>query len=211
MATTGAGRPNQRSRTRKDLLEAASRLVRRGVKPSIEEIAAEALVSRATAYRYFPSADDLLLEAALDVAVPAAEDLFRGQATTDPSTRVERVDSVLHDMILANEPAIRMMLVQSLQRANAGAGSGEFSGRQNRRTPLIEAALAPARHQFRPGTLETLVRALALVIGTEGVVACKDVLQLDDAESRKVKRWAIRALIDAARKPELPRGVKGGK
>jgi hypothetical protein len=26
------------------------------------------------------------------------------------------------------------------------------------------------------------------------------VLQVDDAEARKVKRWAIRALVDAARK-----------
>jgi hypothetical protein len=29
----------------------------------------------------------------------------------------------------------------------------------------------------------------------------KDVLQLDDAEARKMKRWAIRALVEAARKP----------
>jgi hypothetical protein len=32
------------------------------------------------------------------------------------------------------------------------------------------------------------------------MVVCKDVLQLDDADARKVKRWAIRALIEAARK-----------
>jgi hypothetical protein len=32
------------------------------------------------------------------------------------------------------------------------------------------------------------------------MVVCKDVLQLDDTESRKMKRWAIRALIEAARK-----------
>jgi hypothetical protein len=38
------------------------------------------------------------------------------------------------------------------------------------------------------------------VIGTEGMIVCKDVLQLDDAEARKVKRWAIRALVAAARR-----------
>ncbi|RYF89895.1 MAG: TetR/AcrR family transcriptional regulator, partial [Caulobacteraceae bacterium] len=47
------GRSNQRRRTRKDLLEAAARLMKRGAKPSLEEIAEEAMVSRATAYRYF--------------------------------------------------------------------------------------------------------------------------------------------------------------
>ncbi len=36
--------------------------------------------------------------------------------------------------------------------------------------------------------------------GTEAVVVCKDVLQLSDADARKMKRWAIRALIEAARK-----------
>ena len=28
-----------------------------------------------------------------------------------------------------------------------------------------------------------------------------DVLQLDDTEARRVRRWAMRALIDAARQP----------
>jgi hypothetical protein len=73
--------------------------------------------------------------------------------------------------------------------------------RQNRRTPLIEAALAPVRERFRPGELRLLTRALALVVGTEAMIVCKDVLQLDDAETRKVKRWAVKALVEAALKP----------
>ena len=48
--------------------------------------------------------------------------------------------------------------------------------RQNRRTPLIEAALAPARKQFRPADLEMLIKALALIIGTEALVVFRDVL-----------------------------------
>ena len=51
------GRPNQRSRTRKDLLDAASRLLKQGRRPTLEEVAEEARVSRATAYRYFPSVE----------------------------------------------------------------------------------------------------------------------------------------------------------
>jgi AcrR family transcriptional regulator len=199
------GRPNQKRRTRKDLLQAASRLMRQGRNPGLEEIAAEAMVSRATAYRYFPSVEALLLEASLDVAIPEAEALFRDGSPDDPVARLERVDAALHDMILANEAPLRMMLVHSLQRGLRGEPDAGVPARQNRRTPLIEAALAPARRQFRPGTLDTLGKALALVIGTEAMVVCKDVLQLDDAEARKVKRWAIRALVEAARKP-APRG-----
>jgi AcrR family transcriptional regulator len=203
MDTAPQGRPNQRRRTRKDLLQAATRLMRQGRKPSLEDIAEEAMVSRATAYRYFPRLEPLLLEAALDVAVPEADALFERAPTDDAVARVERVDDALHDMILANETQLRTMLVHSLQRGIGGDGDA-LPARQNRRSPLIEAALSPVRRQFKPTALKHLAHALALVIGTEALVVCKDVLQLDDAEARKVKRWAIRALIEAARRQPAP-------
>jgi AcrR family transcriptional regulator len=196
-----SGRPNQRTRTRKDLLRAAARLVKQGHAPTLEEVASEALVSRATAYRYFPSIEALLVEAAVDVSVPEPEEIFGDDATPDPVERLQRVDTVLHDSIVANEPLLRSMLAHTLQQGVSADGDGKTPRRQNRRTPLIEAALEPARDQFKPATLRMLTRALALVIGTEAAIVVKDVLQLDDAEARKTKRWAIRALVEAARKP----------
>jgi AcrR family transcriptional regulator len=193
-------RGNQKQRTRKDLLQAASRLTKQGLRPSLEEVAAEAMVSRATAYRHFPSVDALMLEASLDVDTPDADKLFTARASADPVARLLRVDAALHDMILANEVPLRMMLAHSLERAAKGDAADEVPLRQNRRTPLIEAALEPAHDQFKAAALDTLTQALALVIGTEAMLVCKDVLQLDDARTRKVKRWAIRALVDAARR-----------
>lgn len=192
-------RPNQTRRTRKSLLQAASRLMQQGRTPSLEEIAEEALVSRATAYRYFSGVEALLLEASLDVAIPEAGELFQAGSTDDPILRLESVDTALHDMILANEAPLRMMLANSLQRGLRGEQDGDIPARQNRRTLLIEAALEPARKQFKSAALKTLSQALALIMGPEAMVVCKDVLQLDDAEARKVKRWAIRALVEAAR------------
>jgi AcrR family transcriptional regulator len=192
----GTGRENQRRRTRKDLLQAAARLIREGRRPSIEEVAAAAMVSRATAYRYFPDVEALLLEASLDVAVPGPEDLFGEDrdASEDPVARMLRVDAALHAMILANEPQLRLMLAHSL-RAGPGAGVPK---RQNRRTPLIEAALAPARGRFDPAALDRLQKALALLVGPEAMVVFRDVLQVDEREAEEVKRWAIRALVEAA-------------
>jgi AcrR family transcriptional regulator len=198
MADT-AGRPNQRRRTRKDLLEAASRLMKQGRKPSLEEVAEAALVSRATAYRYFASIEALLVEAALDVVAPSPEEVFKGAPATDPVARIERVDAAFDTMMAANEAGLRMMLARSMERATA-AGGANLPKRQNRRSPLIEAALAPAGKQFKPADLQMLSRALALIIGTEGMVVFKDVLQISDAEARKVRRWAIRALVETARK-----------
>src|SRR5690606_35072007 len=113
-------RANQRLRTRKDLLRAAARLLAAGRTPTLEEVAAEALVSRATAYRYFPGIEALLLEAALDVAIPTPEELFpEGQdgALSDPVARIQRVDDVFHEMILANEPSLRLFLANSLRQS----------------------------------------------------------------------------------------------
>jgi AcrR family transcriptional regulator len=197
---TDAGRPNQRTRTRKDLLQAASRLMKQGRRPTLEEVAEEALVSRATAYRYFPSLDALIIEAPLEGAVPDPNNLFQDGSSDDPVERLERVDAALADMISANESSLRLMLASSLQRSVNGERESDVPSRQNRRTALVEAALAPARNQFTPAGLKALTKSLALIIGTESMVVLKDVLQLDEDGARKVRRWAIRALVDAARK-----------
>ena len=64
------GRANQLRRTRKDLLQAAARLMREGRHPSLDEVAEAAMVSRATAYRHFPDVSALLVEATLDIDTP---------------------------------------------------------------------------------------------------------------------------------------------
>lgn len=193
-----AGRANQRSRTRKDLLAAASRLHQAGRNPTLDEVAAEAMVSRATAYRYFSGIEALLVEAALDVAMPDAT-LFRDDDGGDAAARLIRADAAVAAMIRANEPALRAMLIHSLQQSLAGAA--EVPLRQNRRTPLIEAALAPVQAVMEPETYRMLVRALALVIGTEAQLAFKDVLQLDDGEADAIRAWIIAALVSAAKVP----------
>ena len=103
----------------------------------------------------------------------------------------------MHDLTLANE-ADATDAVHSFGAAPGGAS--RLPPRQNRRTPLIEAALAPVASNSASAR-ELLTHALAMVIGTEAIIVVKDVLQLEDAEARKVKRWAIRALVEAARRP----------
>lgn len=192
------GRENQKRRTRKDLLVAASRLLQQGRKPSLEEIAEEAFVSRATAYRYFPNVDQLLIEAALDVATPDPEALFAEEESGDPARRLLMADNALQKMMRENEPQLRMMLAKSLE-ASLG-GMQDVPPRQNRRVPLIEAALDPMRGEMKNATRRTLVQALALLFGTEANIVCKDVLQIGDKEADRIRRWAMQALLDAARK-----------
>lgn len=201
MSAETGGRANQLRRTRKDLLQAAARLARSGRSPTLDEVAEAAMVSRATAYRHFPDFNALLIEAALDIDTPQAEAVLRDTPADDPVARLERVDAAIEAMIRDNEVSLRLMLKHTLERSVRAADAGGAPLRQNRRAPLIDAALEPARGQFRPAALKTLRQALGLVIGTEAMLALKDVMQLDEAEARRVRRWAIRALVDAARKP----------
>jgi len=188
------GRPNQKQRTRKDLLEAAARLVREGRRPSLDEVAEAALISRATAYRYFPNIEALLIEASIQLAAPDAG-LLEGASPSDPVERLQKVDGAFETMILENEAALRLMLARIVERGVRGGAPSDLPVRQNRRLPLIEAALEPSRQNIDPGTFEKLVSALSILIGTESFVVTKDVLQLSDAEAREVRRWAVEALV----------------
>jgi AcrR family transcriptional regulator len=200
-AADGSGaRARQKLRTRKDLLQAAARLLREGRTPTFEEIAEAAMVSRATAYRYFPGLDALLLEAELDVAMPTPEAFFAEDGSTDPLARLRRLEETLVAMIAENEPAMRLMLAQSLQRSVDPAADPAAPTRQNRRGPLVAAALAPVRDQFDEAAFDTLGKALVLLLGIEAVVVFKDVLRLPPDEAEQVRNWAMAALVAAARK-----------
>jgi len=207
-AVPPAGRANQRLRTRKDLLDAAARLMQRGEKPTLEEVAQEALVSRATAYRYFPSPEALMLEAAVHIAVPDVSTVFDGLATDDPAARLQRVDAALHEMVLANETPMRLMLAGMLEQS-AGRAASDPPARQNRRAGLIEAALAPAAAQLSAERHALLSQAAALLVGAEALFVAKDVLRLNDGETRKLKRWALAALTKAALAESLADGPDG--
>ena len=65
-------RTNQKARTRADLLAAASALIRAGRRPTVEEVALAAGISKRTAYRYFTSQEHLLADAALETLRPAS-------------------------------------------------------------------------------------------------------------------------------------------
>jgi AcrR family transcriptional regulator len=190
---------NQELRTRKDLLLAAARLLKQGRKPSMDDVAQEALVSRATAYRCFRNVDALLAEAPVDDATSSIDGLFAKNNSTDPEARVDEAEAALHDIVFKNEAQLRIMLAHTISRALDPDSSGPK--RQNRRGPLIEAALSTARHRFRDKDYERLCAALALIFGTESMIVFRDVLNLDEKTARQVKSWAVRALVRAALKP----------
>src|SRR5919198_6114983 len=61
-AVSGTGRERQTRRTRRALIAAADELFAEGRVPTVAAVAERADVARATAYRYFPTQEALLLE-----------------------------------------------------------------------------------------------------------------------------------------------------
>lgn len=190
-------RANQKARTRQAIVRAAGSLLRDGQKPTLEEIAEEARVSRATAYRYFPGLDALLNEATIDLLLPEADDLLGADAPKDPFERLALVDETFDQACREQEVPLRLMLARILEQSVRGA-DGEVPLRQNRRIPAVAKALAPLARQLGKARTERLGKALAMVVGTEGFLALKDVAGLDRDEAREVRRWAINALVDAS-------------
>ncbi len=192
------GRSNQRHRTRKDLLAAATRLLKGGKTPDMDAVAAEAMVSRATAYRYFPSVEALLIEAPLDGAVPSPDEVFANDRSTDAYERVAKAEAALYDAVKNNEAQLRLMLAASLERKAKGLTTDDIPVRQNRRQGLIEAALSPVRDRMTEATYEKLCASLSLIFGTEAMIVFKDVLGIDEKAAQRVKSWTMRTLIEAA-------------
>lgn len=193
-----SGRTNQRRRTRKDLLSAATKLMKEGRTPTMDDVAEAAMVSRATAYRYFPTIEALLIEAPLDGRTPEPEALFDGDDSMDPVARVEKAEAALHEMVYRNEAPLRVMLAASLERSVREGAGEDVPVRQNRRIGLIEAALAPARDRLSDEAYGRLCAALAMMFGIEALVVFRDVLGVDAGTARRVKSWAARTLVQAA-------------
>lgn len=186
----------QKYRTRKDILQAATRLVKAGGAPTMEEVAAEAMVSRATIYRYFTNVETLLFEASVDVSIPDPNDFFSGIDSQDPVERLDMAEAMMHEVIYENENIMRHL--QAGATLAKSEGQGAPPRRQNRRVPLIAAALEPIREKLPKKDFDRLSAALALVFGPESMIVYRDVVPISPAKARAVKSWILKALVEAS-------------
>src|ERR1700726_223724 len=88
MTIQSAGRVNQKARTRAAIVRAVQDLARAGAEITMPAVARAALVSEATAYRYFPDLPSLLMGADTGAWPDPAEALAPVAGTDDPVERV---------------------------------------------------------------------------------------------------------------------------
>ncbi|WP_051581121.1 TetR/AcrR family transcriptional regulator [Pseudonocardia acaciae] len=195
-----ATRDNQKQRTRRALIDAAVRLATEGRSPTIPEVAEEALVSTATAYRYFSNTRELMFEVAARQAQPRIEDLVEA-LPAGPEERIDVLVARIAEFQLESEPLWRAVLGATLERWFAEAEVAESERvpvRGSQRLDAVTAALAPLRDTLPSEELRRLTMATMLVCGVEAMVAARDACGLEPAEAKETMRWAARALQRAA-------------
>ena len=191
-------RVNQKRRTRAALVEAAHRLLERGQTPTVADVADEAFVSRATAYRYFPSHEHLLLEVVLERSIDEINRTVDASAGSgDAAARLQGLVSAIQAEIAANEAAFRSLLQLSI--AQPPSNQPTVAGiRGERRLHWIEQALEPIGGELDQRARRRLANALALCVGAEAFVVLRDLCGLEPAEAEETLRWAAAALLASA-------------
>jgi len=191
---TETGRVAQRRRTRRAILDATAQLLQAGQEPSVNEIAAAADVSRRTVYLYYPTLDQLVLDAtigSLNVDVDAA---LAAQTSTDPHERLRTLVTETFATMETSLPLGRKLIRLTVDAPAPTAGPR----RGHRRIGWVEWAVEPLRDRMTRSDYDDLVSALALVIGWEAFIVLLDVRDLTPRRARAVTLRTADAILDAA-------------
>jgi AcrR family transcriptional regulator len=183
---------------RKTLLDAAQQLMAQGITPSVAELAEHARVSRATAYRYFPS-QSALIAAVVDESLGPI--LAWNSAAPDAATRVDELLRFAFPRLEAHEAPLRAAIMVSLQQhaeASAGKAGNEPRLVRGHRVDILKRAIAPLAADLTPAQQDRVAQALSLVYGSEVFLVLKDIWHLKLPEITDVVRWTAQAIIRQA-------------
>jgi AcrR family transcriptional regulator len=168
MTDSDTGRVNQKKRTRIAIVQACATV-------TMPDVARLALVSEATAYRYFPDLASLVSEAFDGMWPSPAEALGPVAGSRDPVERVAFACEFLLRRVLGSQTAVRAMIAATITRPEQAAT------RPGLRFGLIEEALAPLNDTLGgadPARLTQLKHDLAAVVSAEALFSLTDLARL---------------------------------
>jgi len=189
------GRANQKKRTHDAIVDAARDLIGTGAEITMAAVANAALVSEATAYRYFPDLASLLREALTGVWASPADALEPVARSSDPAERVAYAAEHLLRGVLRYQGAVRAMISATITRPDAAAA------RPGIRIGLIEYALTLPDGTPAPissPALAQLKRDLAVVMSPEALFTLTDLCGLTPADAIASAVRTARTLTEAA-------------
>ncbi|AXG41555.1 TetR family transcriptional regulator [Photorhabdus laumondii subsp. laumondii] len=187
-----------RKKTYTLLINAALALFEQRAIPSVSELAMHAGVSRATAYRYFPTQSDLI-----DAIVGASLGpiLTWKPASEKTEERITELLDFAYPRMFQYEGALRAALLVSLQQWAQGClseGKQEKKLVRGHRKDILAMVVEPLKGHFPPDILENVIRSFSLIYGSEVFLVMKDIWQMDNAEIIEITKWMAKAIINQA-------------
>jgi AcrR family transcriptional regulator len=187
-----------KERTLRLLRQAARELLRTGGPLTVQAAAELAGVSRATAYRYFPNNDAVVLHATMSLADDPLADADWGHQETATSgelgDRAAELVRATAAWAFDHETELRTMLRLSLtpERENQQPRRGLTN-----RGRWIAALLQGLPADVPPAARERLAAALIPLFGSDAVVWTSDIAQLPREQAIDLLAWMAQALISA--------------
>jgi len=180
------------------LREAARELLRTGGPLTVQAAAELAGVSRATAYRYFPNNDSVVLHASMSLADDPLEDTdWAPPAAASPDELGARAADLVRATAawaFDHETELRTMLRLSL--APERQDQEPRRGLTNRGR-WISALLEGLPSDVPPAARDRLAAALVPLFGSDAVVWTTDMAQLPRDKAIELLAWMAQALIAA--------------
>jgi AcrR family transcriptional regulator len=160
-------------------------------------VAQSAGVSRATAYRYFPSRSKLVSAVIAEALAPVRRAVPQHG---DAKQRLHELLDRTYSRFAEYEPHMRAALQLALEHQSLEAAGllEEEPFRRGQRTEILATTLQPLRRRLDRRTYRRLLKALAVVYGIEPMVILKDICGASDRETEAVVRWMMDAVVDAA-------------
>ena len=191
MSSMPRTRDRQTRRTKRALLAAADEIFSAGRVPTVADVAERADVARATAYRYFPTQEALLLETTfLGDSGPMRSLPTLIDEISDPAERVAEAIRRGAAWTLEREARLRTILRMSLEH--------EDTTRPARRRDYIAQLLADVEGQVPSEAYTRLTGALTLLFGIDPIVSIRDNSEIPPERIPDVLAWTARELVRAA-------------
>lgn len=187
LLTTGRVRQKQETRTR--ILETAQRLLQTHTTFSLEDVAREMAISRATIYRYYSSVDLLCAEAFLSFQVKQPADFLadvQGMALPDALLYVQQY---FNHLAQRHESAYRKYMSVVLAESVKPDNGRQLRG--GRRPAALEAVLQLHAPALTPEQHARLRQITTVLCGIEPLIANRDVNGLSCDESQELLHWAL--------------------
>ncbi|RNC91866.1 MAG: TetR/AcrR family transcriptional regulator [Allomuricauda sp.] len=184
-----SGRTEQKLNTRSKILTAAHRLLEQGKSLSMDNVATEAQLSRATVYRYYSSIESLSTELVLHLNLPNPEVLAQQFDDHEPTKALLGIQDTFLDFIINNEIASKKFLGAILSSSDVKLERG-----QNRLNAIKHYFLSqdiPLNKEKR----EKLMHVTVLLMGIEAIIVSKDVCGLDNKQSKETLQWALQMVL----------------